>query len=773
MRRAVSIFFALLLAGVIAAGWYAYDRGFTKKWRTFVSSEFHKRGVEVSLRQLALEPFRGIVARDLKIYDSRDRRRTVAVVDEMLLVINFANLFRGEPFIDALELSDARLAIPLDTKKPLGPAIEIRRLSGRLMLPPKQLYLSRLEAEIFGIKITASGRLINPQAFRIKPRDGTHTAEIERVLEQLRLLKFEAEPPRLDVRFSGDLAEPEKIFVEGTLHAGKVRRGDFHLATLHAAASFRDGAIELKQLTATDHRGTLQATGNLQTKTRELSVRLRSTLDFTSFMRSYEPRGPLGDITVSSAPTLELTVEGNAGDFTKMRVLGHLALPAFRYRSISFESLAADFSWHDGRWSARDVRLAHRTGELTGDAMQVPGDFRAGLRSTINPGVLAPLFTGKAADVFSQFEFTESPSLEVTARGTAPELDAFSASAQVKIGPASFRNSRAESVVATVRWGGRKLSIEPFKLQRAEGGGSGAVIVDFARNEVHLEKIHANVNPAEVIVWFDQDILKDVAPYRFPKKPPNVFVDGIVHIKHGKTTRLAIDVEAPAGMDYTFLKKNLSASQCSAKLLFTDQRLHISDLSASVFGGRLRGEADISIVKGKPGHNVTLQVENMDFASLTKLYFNYDGSRGKMDGRYTFSGRGDDPRVMRGHGEIELHDGNVFAIPFLGPFSGILNSIVPGMGHDVAHRASAAFTISEGVIATDKLVVEGVGFSMIGAGKLYFVDDAMDFTMRVNARGLPGVVLYPVSKLFEYVADDKLSKPVWRPKALPRLGGER
>ncbi len=727
----------------------------------------------MSLRQLALEPFRGIVARDVKIYDSRERKRTLAVVDEVLLVINFANFFKGEQFIEALDLSDARLTIPIDARNSRGPSIDVRRLSGRLLLPPKQLYLSRLSAEIYGVQITAGGRLINPQAFRQKPGDGSATAAIERVVEELKALKFDGGSPRLDLRFSGDVAEPEKIFVEAILDTHKIQRGDLRLTSLHAEGCFRDGTIELRQLTATDKKGALQASGDLHLKTQAVNLRLRSKLDAGAIARNFQPGGVAADLAFSVAPSIDLTAQGNLHELPAMQVIGHVAFPRFSYRSLAFESLAADFSWQDGSWSVRDARLVHRTGELAGDAMQLPGDFRAGLRSTINPRVLVPFFTGKAADVFSQFDFTDSPEIVLTARGKSPKLDAFSASAEVKIGRASFRNSRSESLVATVRYGGRKLTIDPFKLRREEGTGSGAVTVDFARDEVHLDDIHASVNPAEVIVWFVPEILKDIEPYRFPRKPPNVFVNGIVHIKHGKTTHLVIDVDAPAGMDYTFLKKNLSAPQCSAKLLFTDDWLKITDLSASLFGGRLRGDADISIVKGRPGHSVSLEVENIDFASLTKLYFNYDGSRGSMSGAYSFTGRGDDPRTMRGRGEVEVHDGNVFAIPFLGPFSGILNGIVPGLGHDVAHRASAAFTISDGVIATDKLVVEGTGFSMIGAGKLMFLNDAMDFTMRINARGLPGVMLYPVSKLFEYVSDDTLSKPKWRPKALPRIGGER
>jgi hypothetical protein len=141
-----------------------------------------------------------------------------------------------------------------------------------------------------------------------------------------------------------------------------------------------------------------------------------------------------------------------------------------------------------------------------------------------------------------------------------------------------------------------------------------------------------------------------------------------------------------------------------------------------------------------------------------------------MDGVYHFTGRGADPRALTGDGSLSVRDGNVFAIPFLGPISGILNGIVPGMGQDVARNASAQFHTEGGIIEVKDLLVEGSGFSLLGGGQLRYLEDAMDFNVRINARGLPGVVLFPVSKLFEYVADEKLSKPRWRPKALPRLG---
>src|SRR5262245_16197851 len=95
MRRFLLAIFALLVAGLLGTGWYVYHKGFTKRWRLYVSEEFQKRGIEMTLRKLTFNPARGFIAENVKIFDTRDRRRTLAVIDEMRLVINWANVIDG------------------------------------------------------------------------------------------------------------------------------------------------------------------------------------------------------------------------------------------------------------------------------------------------------------------------------------------------------------------------------------------------------------------------------------------------------------------------------------------------------------------------------------------------------------------------------------------------------------------------------------------------------------------------------------------------------
>jgi hypothetical protein len=162
----------------------------------------------------------------------------------------------------------------------------------------------------------------------------------------------------------------------------------------------------------------------------------------------------------------------------------------------------------------------------------------------------------------------------------------------------------------------------------------------------------------------------------------------------------------------------------------------------------------------------------MNFAKLSKLYTGYDESKGLLDVNFLWKGVSDDGRKVDGSGDLKITDGNVFAIPFLGPLSGILSTVLPGVGYSMAHKAAASFTVKDGVFRTNNLKVEGLGFNLLGNGDLHFMDDYMRFFAHINAKGVPGLVLLPVSRLLEYASVGKLSKPEWKPRIIPKLGTE-
>jgi hypothetical protein len=239
----------------------------------------------------------------------------------------------------------------------------------------------------------------------------------------------------------------------------------------------------------------------------------------------------------------------------------------------------------------------------------------------------------------------------------------------------------------------------------------------------------------------------------------------LYQFRGGKNTRLEVKVDGANGMDYVFLGKTLPFDRISARLLFTNDRLQIVDLHGGLLSGAVRGNADISLARNDPRYRANISVSDMNFPLLTDLYFNYKTALGLLNGTYDFTGVGSDPRTMLGRAKVQVTDGDVFAIPIFGPLSGILNRILPGSGYSIARRATASLKVDDGIIHTDDFDADGMLFSMLGHGDIHFLDDKLDFNVRLNMKG-PGVLLTPMYKLFEYAGTGSLKKPDWRPAVL-------
>jgi hypothetical protein len=311
-------------------------------------------------------------------------------------------------------------------------------------------------------------------------------------------------------------------------------------------------------------------------------------------------------------------------------------------------------------------------------------------------------------------------------------------------------------------------SFGPFVLKRVEGVAEGSVTYDAVHNDLFIHKVRLRLNPQETMQLIEPAWLGEVTPYRFKGPAPSILVDGKAAPRTPDRTNINVSVESAGGMDYDFAGKTLSFDQISAKLLFTPHRVRITGLSGKLFNGRLEGNADISPGAESAPHKASLYITDMDFATLSRLYTGYDDSKGKLNASFLWKGDSDQARKVDGSGELTITNGNVFAIPFLGPFSSILNSIVPGAGYSNAQKATASFTVKNGIFNTRNLRIDGTAFSLLGNGDLHFMDDKMEFYARINAHGLPALMLFPVSKLFEYSAECKLSNPVWKPRMLNR-----
>jgi hypothetical protein len=721
-RIALSVVRLTILAGIFATiggGYYLARRGFGREWRYRVVEELHKRGVEAYIGRLTLDPFRGLVARNVRIFDYKNRENTLALISEVSLDINYAALIHRQPFLNALDVRDAQITLPLKTTEGKADKAQLTNFRAHVYFPPEQIYVSQAEGIFCGIRISATGQLIKRENYQpspsISPEEWQRRLSIaQRVLNELKKFTFPGALPSLQLKFSGDVAEIEKAHVEATLHGDRLQRARYEMRDLSAAAEWNDQRLDIGHCEWGDAKGNFAARADWNRETNRANVQVRSSVDLKAFLDAFGLGEPLAGIEFHSPPLVEISGSLTFGPNRFWpNVIGHAAFGQFSYKTVPFSDLAADFSWDGERTFVRDLRVRHQTGLLRADLLDAPDDFRLNIESTISPGALRPVVPRELNEFLRDWEWQRSPAIRLAIRGKDRNPGSWQGDGTVVLGRTRFRGTWMNSANTKIRFADGALTCEDIRVSRDEGVGSGSFTYDFKKHEVRVSNIRSSLNPAEAVFWIDPKISKTVAPYKF-RRPPNITANGVYQFRGGKNTRLEINADGANGMDYVFLGKTVSFDHISARLLFTPDRLQITDVRGALLAGTLRGNADISLARNDPRYRASLVLSGINFPLLTDLYYNYKTAQGVLSGTYDFSGLGTDWRTMRGRGKAEVSNGNVFAIPIFGPLSGILNHIVPGSGYSIAHEATAALKIENGIIHTDDFEAAGTLFSMLG-----------------------------------------------------------
>ncbi|PYK55741.1 MAG: hypothetical protein DME48_03720 [Verrucomicrobia bacterium] len=773
-RRIALTFVRLVILGVIfgigGGGYYMAKRGFGRQWRYRVVEELRKHGVEASIGRLTLDPFRGLVAKNVRIFDYKNRENTLALISEVSLDINYAALIHHEPFLNALDVRDAQIILPFKTAEEKNDRAVLTNLRAHVYFPPEQIYVSQAEGIFCGIRISATGQLIKRENYQPSPALSAEEWQrrlliAQRAVNELKKFRFPGAPPSLQIKFSGDVAEIEKAHVEATLRGDQLQRGSYEMRDLSAAAEWNNQQLTIAHCEWSDGMGSFAGRANWNVEGYRASFQARSSLDLKAFLDAFGLAEPLASTELQAPPAIEVSGSVNFGsDRLRPDIIGHVAFGRFTYKKVPFSDLTADFSWDGERTLVRDLRLRHQTGQLRADLLDAPADFRLNIESTIVPEAVRGIAPPEMNEFLREWEWQRSPSIRLVIRGQDHNPATWKGDGAVILGRSRFRGTWVNSADTKVHFADGALTCDDLHVTRNEGSGTGSFTYDFKKHEVRISNIKSSLNPAEVIFWIDPKIWNTVAPYKF-RRPPSVTANGLYQFHGGKNTRLEIKVEGANGLDYVFLGKTAPFDRISARLLFTNDRLQIVDLRGALLSGTLRGNADISLARNDPHYRANISVSEINFPLLTNLYYNYKTALGLLNGTYDFTGLGSDARTMRGHGKVEVTNGDVFAIPIFGPLSGILNRILPGSGYSIAHRATANFKIDNGIMNTEDFNADGSLFNMLGHGDIHFLDDKLDFNVRLNMKG-PGVLLTPMYKLFEYAGTGSLKKPDWRPAVL-------
>lgn len=861
MKRFLRRLLKLTIAsGLLAAGVYAGSEAFGERWRGYVIARLGERGLHMDFRRLVLDPFGGLMARDVRLYSRADRRQLLVSVDRLRMDVEFGRLLEKRFEVQGFELSRANLSIPVDPPEDADSAeptmLEVRDLSARAFLRDRRLELRHAEGMLSGIRLNLSGDIVLPAPDKDKPQDKpqltlqdrikvlrNHQQRIQKGLDWLQRFQF-ATPPRLTLEVHGEIDRPLEMNARLVLEADGMSYGSYACREVVAEAEYRSGLMDLTRFFLRDATGQVSANATWRMASPELKFHLSSSADLPGLAQAFLSSDKLREIVFYDSPNLALDgvwfVVGELAPHKRpVRVTGSLDCGRFSTRGAVFDGLSAKFGVAPEGVYIRDLVLRHQTGTLSAQVLTHEEQgfrYRALLR--MDPNAFLPFAQmEKTREILRRFEFSALSNIFFELEGAGPKADLQEC---LNRGRGELRNFKYRGVdldllSADVEFKDPKQHYRNVRLQRPEGVAEVAHIeVDDDADWVRLTGLKSGVDPVAVTSCFAAKTAAHIAKYRLPADT-TVELEGLIDYKGGEDSDFKVSFRHDEGEGhYTVLGEDYAIASPQGDLHIKAGQLDF-DVRGRVRGGAMNARGQVSVqperdefavevkaarfpreVFGRnvPFENVTAKVsgvgettnfdvkarllggsfdlkgsmqdtvpprpyrgemrlDGVSFQRFAQIYSKTAETEGDLTGHFRFEGREDNWKALKGDGAAIILNGNLYAVPILGPLTPLLDNLLPGKikDYNVATEANCTFRIADGFVITDNFEALTSVFKLASSGRINFIDDAVDLTTQVRVRGLPGIVLRPFSELFEFQGEGTVKDTRWTSSLLK--GGAR
>ena len=543
-------------------------------------------------------------------------------------------------------------------------------------------------------------------------------------------------------------AERPPVNVTGSLTSGPFTVKETHYESLHSDFAVRDdGFLYLRNVDLKHAAGRL--TGQFMRRAEDLRYELKldagmaalaPTLDIPAVQKPLEP------VSWSDQSHVTLTIAGTGSpDGKTWHHRGIVDTRDYRLRGSLVRQFHGDVEVGPGKYpviTVRDFLLRREDGDLTGKEAII--DQPAALlhlksvTSSCPPSAAAGMFAPKTGEALARYYFESPPRTEI--EGTVGLRGPDGNDLKVKLLspgvcglPVGQENWRFSGVSGTLHLKKDAIAVDLSGRSLPRGKFTSAVRFDA---------------PAAMRITGEFGTLKE---------------------NWVSATRYTVNVEAPRDMQLLIASREFPIQQLNATVRHEAGKLAVL-AGGSLFDGRVAATLEFPN-QAKGGHSATVTLDRVNFSRLTALFGSKDETGGVVSSRFTYETPEGNGSTIEGSGAASLEEANIFALPLLGPLSTIISALLPGdrIAYSVARKADASFRVSRGRVSLHAFEAATRTFRLTADGTLDVVRDSVDFDARINLRGAPGLLLYPVSKLFEYHAGGTMNEPGWRPKILPKL----
>ncbi len=852
----------VLILGALAGGvLFVSSASFSDQWRTFVIGQMAARGVYLQFTRLTVDPFRGLVAREVQVFNDERRTQLVAAVDRVSMDFDWAKLLRGEVAVESLDLADTNLALPVDPDHPELTVVNMTGVNARIFLIDDRLDIRRAEGDLSGVHLSVTGSLIlapdtadDEERRRLRAENAAkrlkfirdNREQIQKALQWMSRFQF-AQKPRVEVEINGVAEKIHEMDARVTLLARGLGYDTYVCEEIQAQAEYHAGFCDLTRLFLRDRMGTLDASGGWQTGGDEVRFRLSTSADLHGLASAFFSSDLLRELVFYEPPNLSMDgtwfVGGTRAQTARpLNVLGKLQCGRFNTRGEIFEGVAVNFGVDPTGYYLRDGLLRHKSGTLGFQAMQHDEKglkFRSTLK--MDPTVFLPFLTQEGArEAVRRFGFNDTSSVFVRVEGGAEPATpkAVKTTGHAELRGFTYKGVEFESADGDLEIAGGTQTFRNINAKRLDQTvAAEEVHVDSTDRWVRLKGVTGKLDPVVMLGIFAPKVADYISRYKL-SDATQVAVSGTVGWRGDAWNDLKAFFHDPAGAavyplwgkeykiggpagEVTYVKNGLTydvkgllfTSPMSVKgkvnlapgvtdytvslkavrfpfavigkdLPFGDLNAGIAaskgtlafDVTSKVFGGNMKLAGTMENGKDAGGrYQGELRVDAASFRQFAQTYSPKFETEGDLTGYFKFTGALNDWQKLKGNGVAIIVNGNLYAIPIIGPLTSLLTAVIPSpiKGYNVAKEANCTFNVADGFIVTDNFEALTSAFRIVTNGNVDFIKDSIDFDAQVRVRGLPGIVLRPVSELLEYKGEGTVGKPQWRLNPFGIAGGKK
>lgn len=790
-RNLRSLAFVAVVAAVITGIgtlWWANRTGLPDSWRSAIEAEIGKQGVQVRIGALSYLPLRGVVASNVRFFSDSSHRNEISRLERVLLDFDKTKLARGVVRITKIELRDAALLLPVDPDQPDSEVLEISGANGTLLMPGgRRLEIRGARGRIAGIDLTLDARLIGYQAQGDGPgeasRAGKRRQIIARIVEAIHQWEFNPEsPPQLRVFIEGSTRDSSSIAAKFSLSAPHLERNRHTIHNITAEAEMTGDLLTITSLQAHDSRGTLGGRIDYDVSDREGRFDLTSSLEIPPLLKEWAGIPMPAQIVLSGGQVVHAEGEFHLDDENRphIQMTGSANCDSVMLRGVRFDSVETAFSWRDGELFLKDAQLSRPEGRASGKAMIQWPLVRLALHSTMPAEIYKPFFIGQPLEkVIDDFTHRKGATYNVRIEGgfDATDRRSWAYTGGGTVTHVNYRGVPVNSATCNFSLSHHELDFfdgkvvfnyQDYPLRRAFNGPAegtatiGRIRYVSADKIVQVENVSGNIWAAPLVRLFASKVADSLEIYRF-HAPPALNGSGVVDVTPQGRTRLDVSFRSTQGADYEFLGETITLSAPVGKVAIRGPRVSISDLAFESFGGPVTGQFDYRENSRLSGE---LSWTKLSIPALTSAYgFQIKGG-GTLTGRLDFALTSGKVETMTGDGLFALDKTELFAVPMFGPLSPLVGSVLSDRraGFERAKSAFCTFRIKDGVLSTRDFQTSTTSLTFVGDGEVDLAKRTLDMTMRMNARGLLGLITLPLRPfygMFQFRGTGPLKNPEW------------